>query len=420
MLCIEAGFVNNAIAARADYALGINTEYSDNQNLSADNELSDIKMSFLSGLSFHENTASIQSDLRALAEYNKYKNGTFEDEVVLNLSTENIWTIRPSSFFWVLEDYFSQTENDVLLNETPDNLINTNVFSTGPDIYFRIDPVNKVAINMRASSYNFEDNDTDSKRGSLRLGWIYNVHSSLDVSINTEFQDVSYEEIDDSDYSSQDYFISINSEYSRSIFHLDFGTSFIHRDTREDFDANLLRMTWVNQFRSQSFFTLDVSSQITDSGLDLQMSSSSEQEFDRTGTQISGDIYKANNIEAIYHIANGYRSLDFTLGFRDEDFEEVEQDRILKRFGFNFSYNYFTRVLISTLLQYEKVDNTDIQQLDEQITAGVSFDYRMSRNFTFRTEVTSIKNTSNVSTSEYDENRLLFSFNYSGNPQSYR
>ena len=414
------GVCQVSIAARVDYSMGINAEYTDNSNLQSTNQVDDLKQSALLGLSVQESSASITSDIRTLIEYNNYRDDTFADETLVNLNGDLLWTIRPSSFFWVVEDYYSQIKRDVLDAATPNNLIDTNVFSTGPDLVFRLNPVNSIEVNARGSTYSFEDTNVDSNRSSFNLAWVYAVSSFVDISANAGYQEARFTEIDDADFERQDYFIRINSEYSRSHVEIHLGKSIIDREYFEDIDGYLTRFIWRNQFRAQSYFQLDASTQYTDSGQDLLSENEMNEEVDRTGTQVSGDIYYDKRVDAIYHFASGLSSYDIQLTYRNEDFELVPQDRVSRSSRINYNYLYSSTSQISGFLEHSENKSIDTSQVNKLNTGGLAIDYRLTRKYTFRFEYVYSSQESNVPTAEYDENRILVSFYYGINPQSYR
>ena len=185
-------------------------------------------------------------------------------------------------------------------------------------------------------------------------------------------------------------------------------------------DGFLARILWRNQFRQLSHFQLDISSQFTDSGLNLLTTGTQNTGFDGAGEQISGDIYYDKNLEASYRFGSSSSTYDVQASIRDEDYETLPQDRRTRRLIFGYEYRYSVTTTYSSQLQYQHYDNLDVDQIYRERSASLSMNYRVSRNYTLRFEYSLNNRDSNILTGEYNENRILFSFFYGNDPGSYR
>ena len=413
-------YINTAYATRVEYSYGVDTEYSDNSNLVSDLGVDEVRVSPVVGILLQETTSRINADFNGMIEYRDYRNNTFPDETWGHLSTNINLTIRPATFFWILEDYFSQVERDPLSSSTPDNVINTNVFSSGPDLFFRVGSSKRIGIKMRVSEYRFEDTAADSERNSIKLSWLSRVSPSTEWSLNTEYQKAEFTELVNSDFDRADVFFNINYLPSRSSFEAEFGLSSIKPKIGNTVDGYLAKLLWRNQFRQQSFFQLDVSSQYTDSGLDLMTAGSFDRGIDLSGQQITGDIFYNKFIELTYHLNLAESSYEMQVLARNEDYETLLLDR--DTIGIRLSYNYaFTNTLqFTSSLQQRDYEYIDIDQLDTEITGNLAIIYRITTNYTLGINYNYIDRESSNPALIYDENRLLISFYYGRHPGSYR
>jgi len=357
-----------------------------------------------------------------MIDYRKYRDNTFSDESWYYLNGRVDVTLMPSSLFWVFEDYYSQVERDSLSPDTPDNLVNTNVFSTGPDVYFRINSLNRLHLENRYTDYKFDDTPTDSQRKSLLVSWEYTASSNINLSTNAEYHDAYFKELDDSDFRRTDIYFRIDGQQSRITYQFDIGRSNIDREVEEDVNGFLTHLVLRNQFRLDSYFQLDASAQYTDTAQDLLSSNSQtpNPQINLIGEQISGDIFYDRRVEMTYHLGSSINSYQLQLVYRDEDYEILLQDRRTHGARINHIYNYSTRITFNSFIQYQTYDNLDVDQLDKLALAGLAMDYRLSRNYTMRFEYNYSAQESTVPTSDYKENRILFSVFYGRNPRSYR
>lgn len=130
----------NALAIRADYTLGVQAEYTDNITLSETNAQEEYPLSLLGGFLLEHSAAELDADVRGLLDYRNYPEDTYDSETLGSLSATAEWRPMPGALHLVVEDYFTQTALNTAEPETPDNRVNANAFSIGPDLFFRLAP----------------------------------------------------------------------------------------------------------------------------------------------------------------------------------------------------------------------------------------------------------------------------------------
>lgn len=403
-------------AVQFDYSYGVEMEYTDNATLASTNERQDVVSSALFGMSLEEQTSTIEADISTMLEYSNYRDDSFPDEDWFYLNGDLTWTVRPRTFFWVVEDYYSQQQLDVLSPETPNNLINTNVFSTGPDLVFRINPANHVNVGARLSDFRYDRLNTDSERFSLDTAWLYRFSAVSEVSINVGHQTARFDEIDGADFDRQNVFLRYSDQRGRSAFQVDAGTSYIQREEADNVNGFLGKLLWRNQFRDQSYFQLDLSAQYTDSGQDLL----TYRPLVLSSSQINGDLFYDRRAEATYNLSIYNSTYQLLVIYRDEDYETLPQDRTIK--GVRLVYGYVASATLSynSQIEYREYDNTDADRTDERLTGVLSATYRLSRDYTLQLQYNYLEQQSDIETSSYTENRVLLNFYYGRNPRSYR
>ncbi|MCW8934275.1 MAG: hypothetical protein OQK98_06085 [Gammaproteobacteria bacterium] len=413
-------------AVTAEYSTGVELEYSDNSLLTNDNELDDVRQVIMLGFSLEEKSSYIDTEISSLIEYDDYRNDTFDDEFLGYLNAESTFTIRPSSFYWVIEDYYSQVQRDSLLPTTPDNRINTNVFSTGPNFKFNVGPANYIDTEIRYADYKFDDRnaadtaDNDSDRTSVLFSWVYGLNSTTDISLNSEYQDVDFKEFTDSDFIRNDLYIRYKKTLGRSYYQIDLGGSNFKKEVGESLDGFLGRIVLRNQFRQQSYFQLDASSQYTDTSQDLINQAQQNQQLELVENRLSGELFYDVRIEPVYHLGTSVNSYEIQGLYREEDYDVILQDRRSKGLRLNYGYTHSADFSLNSYLQYREYNYTDILQIDKETVFSISSNKRISRDFSFILEYSYVEQDSNVETAKYDNNRILFSFFYGRSPRSYR
>ena len=395
-------------AARVDYNLGVEAMHTDNSTLSSNNEQSDVRTGLIAGMQLSERSARITGDLQADITAYDYRNDTFPNEVIGSLDGNFEWVIRPSSVIWHLQDQYTQQRLNYLLPSTPDNLVNTNIFSTGPDLFFRVNSVNRILFGLRGEDYRYDQTAQDNQRSAVNLSWLYDVSHDVELSLNLSYQQAKYDEVDDADYDRGDLFLGINSTYGRNHLNLELGTSSIKRAAYSDVSGYLVRVTWRNQFREQSYFLLEASSQYTDSGLNLLTYGS----LDPLLSELNGDIFYDRRAIMTYRLVSGPSATELRVFLQDEDYEVVPQDRRITGAQLLNNYSYSPTVTFVTGLTYRKNDNYEVDQVDEERLATISIDYRVSRAYTWHLEFNRSEQESTEPTFTYDENRVILRFSY--------
>ena len=412
--------MSTCAVARTSFSYGINAEYTDNASLSSSNEEEEVQTSTLAGFSWTENSAKLLADVNIMVDHTSYGDNIYSDDTWFYLNSEVTWIVRPSSFLWHIEDYYTRLARNVRLPDTPNNLINTNVFSTGPDLFFRLNSSNQLMVSGRITEYTFETITADSQRENITVSWLNNLSSETELSINFEYHNAEFEELPDADFYREDIFLRLDSQYSRSTLLIDLGASYVNKESGDDVDGFLTRLNFRRQFREQSFIQADMYLQYTDSGLDLSSGGSSGNELDLAGEQISGDIFYDKQFQLTYNLGSGISSYDMRAFVRDVDYEVILQDRRSKGIGLGHNYVVSELLQLNSFLQFNRYDYIDTNSIDNVLVGGLQINYRISREYTFRVNYNYIQQESDDSTSEYQENRVLLSFFYGRHPESYR
>lgn len=413
-------YAPHAQAIQVDYGVGAGVEYSDNISLVRANEQDDTGVSLQAGFSLLHSTSVLDADIRSGIEYLDYTNDVFSDETLGSLRADVTWRPIPGVLHWQLEDYFTQTVRSSIVPETPDNRIDANAFSTGPDIFVRIDPVTTIEAQLRRADYYFEDTPTDSYRNIASVGWVRALRPELDVSANVAYQDANFTETDNIDFTRLDYFVRADSRRGRSELLVDIGLSQIDRDNSEDLDGFLGRLLLTRQVGVYTTLNLEVSSQYTDSGIDLLMAGATPFELDRADEQVSGDLFKDNRIEARYHTGTADRNWGAYLQLRDEDYELLDLDRESAELRLDMHRNLSASLYLNGYVMARREKYTDLSRTNKDAEMGVGLERRMTRNITARLDYAHNTRNSSDAFFDYDENRVFFLIYYGRNPATFR
>lgn len=412
--------VEHALALRADYTLGIQAEYTDNITLTETNAQEEYPLSLLGGFLLEHSAVELDADVHGLLDYRNYLEDTYDNETLGSLSAAVEWRPMPGSLHLVVEDYFTQTAINTAEPETPDNRVNANAFSIGPDLFFRLAPATTLETHLRRSEYYFEDTTADSSRNSIGVGLVRAIRPQLSVSANVVYEDAEFSEDSSSDFDKTDYFLRADVERGRTLLTADVGVSDIDRAVEEDVDGFLGRLLLGRQIRTNARIDLEISSQYTDSGVDMLVAGSSPFVFDRTSEQVSGDIFLDNRIEARYSSGTSERNWGLYLIVREEDYEVLPQDRKSAGARLDFRRGISEAMYLNGFVQYRKEDYSELNQVNKDSGIGLGLERRLARRLTARVDYVFNARDSDVVGSDYDENRILFLVYYGSDPNLFR
>jgi hypothetical protein len=400
------------------YGLGYTATRSDNITRVPSDELRETIHSYLVGFSYLELTPDIDATIAAQAEFRDYQDDIFEDETVSNLKALLYWTISPQRFIWVVEDAYEQTRINAAESDTPDNRANVNVFSTGPDVYFRFNPVHTLALGARAGNVYTGQANTDNDRFSGSVRWLYQATSITTYSLNYEAQDVSYDDPAlNADFTSHDIFLRADYRPSRSQYTIDLGASRISPEQGEDLNESLFRLTWIRQLTTESTFGLSASGEYSDTAADILTSATTTTPSTAlTSGEVRSDLFYAKRASLFYNRRGARFGAGFSLYTQDLDYETTPQDR--REYGgrltLGFFYSGTTTVTLTT--EQNRAEFRDFVRHDTDRDSSIRLDYRLSRSVRLALEGRRTERDSTSPADEFVDNRVSLSVLYSSSP----
>lgn len=413
-------------AGQFAYGLGYTATRSDNITRDNANERSETVHTYLAGFSYLENTADIVARIFAQASYYDYQDDIFDDESVYNLNSSLLWTISPQRFTWTVEDAYEEKRISATTADTPDNRTDVNVFSTGPDLYLRLNPVNTLAFGARAENVSAGESNIDNDRLNASARWLYEANSYSTYSLNLEATDVNYDDsITNTDYARRDFFVRADYRPSRSQYLLDYGATKINPDRGEELDGTLTMLSWIRQLTNESSFGLSASREFADTGTDilaastaagLSMGTPVSTTTTLSSDVVTGDVYYAKRANLFYTRRGGSFWVNLSASTQDLDFETTAQDRKEKIGFLELDYFYTGTTSIKFFTEQTRIEYLNFFREDTDRNSGIRLGYRVSRRIGLELEGRRVDRTSTDPTAEFEENRAFLSIIYSSGP----
>lgn len=429
LLAIAVATVLPGSASALDYMLdaGTRVEYSNNIFLTPANEKHGWVGVVSSGIRMREDGPYLKANLAGSVEYQDYRSDQFQDRTNVGLNGTAVWSPLPEQFTWTAEDVFSQVVRDRRLVDLPTNLENANAFSTGPDLFLRLNPVNTLNVGGRYADYYFENvetgtggltGDRDSTRTSGVLRWIYRATPRTTLSLNytgeqTEFDD----SINNENFKRRDAFFSWQTRITQtgSSANLDLGGTTVERERSPEVQGFLGRLSVNRQSTRQRYYRLAASAEYTDNARDIRTAGLTG--GDPTLVSVPGqtDILYAKQADASISNTSGFLVMVMRAYGRSEEYEVVVTDDIKTvGGGIEMSYKLTAALTASVVGNWSKSDYQNVDRIDRIASGGFGLAYRAREPLTVNLNLTRNERVSEgaVAGQEYEEFRAALGISY--------
>jgi len=426
-------------AGELAFGIGYEGQYSDNVLKTATDPKEEWTNIYLASMGYRELSTDLAADIQAQVLYRGYTKGLYEDETLGYLSSAALWSISPQRLVWSIVDRLDQLpQNSTTPISSPFDHDAVNVFETGPDLLFPVTPVSTLVVGARYRNVwlKLGNNDNTGAIAVLRLR--HRFASSTVVSINAEGGQVEYTEtpISPSDvltnYRRADYYFRYDQRLVSSRILFDAGATRIVPETeREDVTEPIFRLNLAHKLSTDSTIGISYGRELMSIGTAL-LAGVGDPSIKETITSpasipyelASGGIYKSRRGDAFFTIAGTVLRAQTSILYRDLDYLDVPEDRTETG-----AYQSVTQRLTATLelgiwggtkkTEYPVGSSYPNGRLDRDVSYGVSLTYWLSPRLSFGIEGVHEQRVSSetIVNADYEENRGIIRFVYSGSPQ---
>lgn len=413
-----AAVSSTAGAVQIDYTVDAGIQQDDNVTLSP---VDPIEQRFLRagfGFGVRQDSSMFQLSLDGRAEYRNYRDDVFSDTLDGTMTGRLNWVAIPSRLHFTAEDSLTVQPVDALVPNAPGNRQQVNVLSVGPTMLFQWSQTVSGQADLRYIDSRAEvTEEFNSRRYELSLRGVKQLDPTSRVSLNSQFQDVDFDEEASPDYRR----INLYARYARTLTRFDLGVdagySWIHYRTSTRQDPLLrLNLGWRPTQRSE--FELVAINQFSDTATDALTGippNATVPEFVPVGdTVINASAFRTRRL-ALDYIYTGPR-LQFQLGpyvetrrYIDADMydEDVDGGR------FDLSWLLQPRTTIGLLGNYDVHDYRVLDREDKVMRASAYAQREFSRNWSARLEWVRYERTSSLALQNVAQNTVYLSIIYS-------
>lgn len=408
---------SNAGAAQIDYTIDAGIQQDDNVALSADDP---IEQRFLrGGISFgvQQDSSKLQLSLDGRAEYRNYRDDVFSDTVDGVLTGRLNWVAIPGRLHFAVEDSLTVQSVDALAPDAPDNRQQVNVLSAGPTMLFRWSQTINGQADLRYIDSRAEVTDEfDSRRYELSLRGVKQLSTTSRLSLNSQFQDVDFDEDASLDYKRTNVYARYDRALAKFDVGIDAGYSWMRyrNGTRE---APLFRMDLGWRPTPRSTFMLAVASQFSDTATDALAGiapGTAVPEFVPVGdTMINASAYRTRRLGLDY-THTGAR-LQFRIGSHVETRRYIDDDTYDEDIGggqFNINWHLQPRTMLGVMGSYDVHDYELLDRKDKLLRASAYVQRDFSRHWSGRLEWGRYERQSSLATRDVAQNTLYLGIIY--------
>lgn len=428
VVCATLLAAQTAAAGEYTYSLSYSADYSDNLSLTPTDEKSGLTQVLDSGLNLSQADRDLDARLAARASYRNYQNSTFQDESTLGMDGALVWKPLPEAFQWSFNDVYTQVAANPTQADTPANRVNANVFSTGPDVFWRPNPVNTVQLGARYATNTFSDSnntsvaasDANNTRRSGSARWFYRYSTLTTLSVAQVAESVRFENAGvgtNLDFRTNETTIGLVNRRARNVFSLDVGETRIERSGQPEVRGGLGRLMWSRELGSDSAFSLTAARGLSDTASELLAGSGSTGVSGAPLSVSSSDIFTSKTVTLLYSSGLGGGTAAFSAFRAERDFELAQtNNEDAKGANVQYSRQFSGRVSGGGSVTYTKTFFPAVMREDTDQSVTTSLQYKFTRTVIGGLTLARRTRTSTIASSDFDEDRVVLSIAYNSLP----
>jgi hypothetical protein len=357
-------------------------------------------------------------------EFESYANDTFDQRSVETLYGSAIYTFLPQRLTWTTTDTLQDTIITALLPTTPDNLEQTNQFSTGPDVTWRISTGNTVGFLARYENDWYEQSDfLSNDRAVGELNWRYRISEPASFILRYRYENLRFKDnVPGVDYVEDQLTAGFEGQLGPSVnYRIESGQARVRQDLHEEFQTRVGTAQLTRQIAKDASLSISLSSDISDSGRSAQADPTLDPNLQLTGGNLGEpDIVHTRAANLSFNSTLGWLKYSLAATARDEDFLSSNQDVKETGGGLVLAYEFSQRLAGTASGNITRSENLFLfvpapvssVRVDDDITAAVGLQFRFQRHWAAGLSLLYDKRDSNDSTQSYVENSIQASISY--------
>ncbi len=408
-----------AVSSAVDfgYGLGYRAEHSNNMALVSANPSTDWLNVAQAEFALQElDSPNVTGRLYSKLEYDNYVHHTFDNQTLFFLNSAGTWSISPQRLTWTAEDYYGQIPINPFAVNTPNNMQNVNVFSTGPNLFLRMDPLNTLELGARYGNYHADTGSTNSNRGSAFAGWFYQLSPITVLSLNYQGEHAGYtSSAVGSGYTRNDLFARMAMRRPYGALIMDLGNTWLQQTNVADISGIYARLLASQQLTEASTVSFTATSTLTDTA-DTILAAQGVGAV-TSGTIVGTDIYRLKHADVAYTHRRTYGTDRIRIFSERLDYYTAPLDQELTGADADMGFQLTGTLLGSIYGRYVRTRYFANSGVNRDGQEGVRLAYETRPNLFLGLEGRLTRRQSTIPGSSYSEARVILSITYYRNSE---
>lgn len=414
--------------AEIAYGVGYAGEYHTNITEAALNEQSGSIHTLVAGGAYTGQTADWTAHALLQGEWSRYADAVFSDTPVYFFDAAALWTIVPRRFTWTFEGLRDQAVIDPMQPVTPDNLSQSTVVETGPDVSFGAGLGNTVELGARFGQlrYGAAQSMFDNDRVSGSARWSRAVNSATTLSLNYEVQGIDFRQagfhagVVDSDYRVTHIYLRGTLESLPTRAEIDLGGTHLERGGGNDADTRLARLSLTRNITLRSSVGVSAGIELQDAGSVLLAGVTdpavSEPGAPSSRPTVTGDVFLNEYQEAFLEYARTVWTAKASAFNRHLDFQLAANNDRTERGG-EIEFTYGDDLATTTLFALQSESRHSVPartHIDRSV--GAQWLYRATRSLGLGLRGAIVKRESSDPSDGFNDQYVSLNVYYSSGP----
>lgn len=377
----------SALAVDLTYSLGYELEHDSNIPFNANTD-SDILHSPYLSMGLTQMGTLVEANVSVEADYTHYQGDSFEDDLRANATADVLLKFSPNRFHWVITNDLVQTPINVQGARNPNNQQDSNVFATGPDFILRFGRADSLRLGARYAMTDFQQSALDSDRitGSLTWSRSFSERASFGISAQSssiDFDDPLNEDFDQHDLFGEYIYTSQLARQAQSTVTVQAGASRLDFDQRGGDTNPLLRVEWALQRPEGRGYSLAISNTTSNASNAVGGVTQAQNPVLSLPVTAVADPFERSALEGTFTQPFGEAVWSLNAQVGTEDYNQVDRDQDFLNINTTLSYPITVLQTLNFTLGYERQEFDNLNQDDDFFTAGLGWNYQRTENWRF-------------------------------------
>lgn len=412
-----------ALAGQLDYTLYGGVEHSDNIALTTTDPTSQNVLIPGVSVAYLQQGEDLQANVAGNLEYRDYLGSRYADQTQAQLAGQANWTILPARLDLAIQDYAGVQPIDRLASTSPDNQQQTNVFTFGPTLRFRMGESTRGQAQLRyINSYAQKTKGFNSHRTQASLGVIKDVSATDQLSANGETQRVFLtEDAATPDYDRDELFGRYVSKLSH--LNLDLALGWAQLDFRRagtpTASSPLARLTLDYNPTQRTTLSLSAAREYSDAAQDLMqlqptgILQATARGIDVGNTTVDSQVYMERRLRLTYAYRNERLGLSVAPLYRKLGYvNDPGQDQTTRGATIDIDYRLAPTLTLSLVAAGERLDYDRLARRDTTVNYGLDLVGQRTAHWGWRASLLRQQRHSDQPGQSYHENQIYFGILY--------